>query len=90
MELQTASTHSLCEPVSALYEILICPPGRPPPSSISFLASLALYSQASPHSPSLKPPSSPSTGEVQSEAGVRVFWKIVSVICSRLIAMDSP
>ena len=35
--------------------------------------------------PSLKPPSSPRTGEVQSEAGVRVFWKIWSVIC---VAVD--
>lgn len=32
----------------------------------------------------------PSTGEVQSVAGVRVRRKMVSVICARLIAMDSP
>lgn len=53
MELQTASTHCLWEPVSALYVILTWPPGRPPPSLISFLAASASYSQASPHSPFL-------------------------------------
>jgi len=90
MELHTASTHSLCEPVSALYVILTCPPGMPPPSWTSFFASVGLYLQESPHSPSWKPPSVPSTGEVQSVAGVRVFWKIVLVIWSRLMAIDSP
>ncbi len=62
----------------------------PPPSLISFLASSGWYSQALPHRPSLKPPATPRTGEVQSVAGVRVPWKILSVICSRLIAMDRP
>lgn len=90
MLLQTASTHSLWEPVSALYEILSWPPGMPPPSSISFLACALSYSHGEPHRPFLKPPSSPRTGEVQSEAGVRVFWKIWSVIWSRLIAIDRP
>src|SRR5256885_1745625 len=90
MELQTASTHSLWEPVSALYEILTWPPGSPPPSWTSFFASLGLYSQLLPHRPSWKPPFVPRTGEVQSVAGVRVFWKIVSVICLRLMAMDRP
>ena len=42
MLLQTASTHSLCEPVSALYEIFSWPPGMPPPSVMSFLASVGL------------------------------------------------
>lgn len=90
MELQTALTHSRWEPVSALKVMVTLPPGSPPPSSISFFASSGLNSQKSPHSPSWKPPSSPSTGEVQSVAGVRVFWKIVSVICFRSIAMDRP
>ncbi|CAM5232846.1 hypothetical protein STANM309S_06254 [Streptomyces tanashiensis] len=89
MELQTASTHSLCEPVSALYEIFIVPPGMPPPSATSFFASAASYLQKSPQM-SLKPPSSPRTGEVQSTAGVRVFWKIVSVIWLRSMAMERP
>lgn len=59
-------------------------------SSIIFFASAALYVHSLPHRPFLKPPSSPRTGEVQSDAGVRVFWKIWLVICSRLIAMERP
>lgn len=64
--------------------------GQPAALLDELLRGRGSYSQASPHRPSLKPPSSPSTGEVQSVAGVRVFWKIVSVICSRSIARDRP